>query len=309
MSEEVCVSHPLPELPSQSVQPEEHAVTTQVPLVQLPVPFAGLQAIPQPPQFAGVLVGVSQPSARSPLQFAKPGLHVTSSQVPLSQLAVPFGKLHLLPQAPQLFRLVEVSISQPSNEEPLQSFQLPLQAPTWQLPPLQFGTPFVIEQPLPQPPQFCRSVCVFTSQPFDAALSQSAKPLLQDATAQLPVVHAAVEFGRKHRVPQPPQLSLSFWRLTSQPSNATPLQSSQGELHAAIWQAPFVHVGLECARLHETPQPLQLLTSLRVFVSQPVLESPSQSPHPGVHAASAQVPPVHAAPPFVNWQAVAQEPQ
>lgn len=52
------------------------------------------------------------------------------------------------------------------------------------------------------------------SQPFEAVLSQSAKPVLQLAMAHAPPVQAAVAFARVQRRPQTPQLSASALRLT-----------------------------------------------------------------------------------------------
>jgi hypothetical protein len=66
----MLVSQPLAALPSQSAQPAAQ-VGKQVLLVQVVVPCALLQAVPQAPQFdASVAVLASQPSAYAPLQFA-----------------------------------------------------------------------------------------------------------------------------------------------------------------------------------------------------------------------------------------------
>jgi hypothetical protein len=66
----VSVSQPLVALPSQLSQPALQ-VGTHALLVQVVMPCALLQAVPQAPQFDGSLVlFTSQPSAYVPLQFA-----------------------------------------------------------------------------------------------------------------------------------------------------------------------------------------------------------------------------------------------
>jgi hypothetical protein len=68
------VSQPLPSRPSQLPQPELHPVSAQVPLAQLALPLLRLHGVPQLPQFASVLSGVSQPSWA--LQLPHPPLQV-----------------------------------------------------------------------------------------------------------------------------------------------------------------------------------------------------------------------------------------
>ena len=54
------------------------------------------------PQLEGsAVVGVSQPSALLPLQFAKPGLQLTIVHRPSPQPAVALARLHAAPQVPQ----------------------------------------------------------------------------------------------------------------------------------------------------------------------------------------------------------------
>ena len=67
-----------------------------------------------------------------------------------------------------------------------------------QVPVAHFGAPFRLLQTLPQPPQFEVSVAVLISQPVDAFMSQSAKPVLHDWIPQLPVLHTGVAFGVLH---------------------------------------------------------------------------------------------------------------
>lgn len=61
---------------SQSRCVDAHVSTKQVPVLHVAVAFAIEQVTPQPPQLPKVRVLVSQPSAMSPLQFAKPVAHV-----------------------------------------------------------------------------------------------------------------------------------------------------------------------------------------------------------------------------------------
>jgi hypothetical protein len=82
-----------------------------------------------------------------------------------------------------------------------------------------------VAQALPQVPQWAgcdRSV----SQPFAGLPSQSAQPVLHDATVQLPPLQPAVAWGRLHVVPQVPQLVGSVAVLTSQPFDARWSQSA-----------------------------------------------------------------------------------
>jgi hypothetical protein len=98
---------------TQSAQPAEHAYEHVVPLHE-GVPRVVSHALPQPPQLAVVVVGVSQPTkfGASVTQSAQPPPHVYEHVVPL-QVAVPCPDgLHALPQPPQLV-MVFVCVSQP----------------------------------------------------------------------------------------------------------------------------------------------------------------------------------------------------
>ena len=76
-----------------------------------------------------------------------------------------------------------------------------LHVPPWQLNPAPHFAP--------QAPQLFPSVFSFTSQPLAALPSQSPKPVVHVATAQLPAVHEAVALVRLQTVAQPPQLRAS----------------------------------------------------------------------------------------------------
>lgn len=71
-------------------------------------------------------------------------------------------------------------------------------------------------------------VLVLISQPSVGTLLQSAKAPLQLPTAHAPAWHAAVAFGSEHALPHPPQWLTLVLVFTSQPSEATRLQSALG---------------------------------------------------------------------------------
>ena len=99
----VSTSQPLAAIPSQFAKPVVHVPSVQT----LPAPhdapaLANAQARLQAPQFAAVLIGVSQPSVATPLQSAKPAAH-TMPQPPLVQNGVAFVPVgHAFPQVVQL---------------------------------------------------------------------------------------------------------------------------------------------------------------------------------------------------------------
>ncbi len=190
------LTHALPHL----VKPELHA-KLQLLDVQMGYPFAGagVQALPQPPQF-GSWVGFTQEAPH----LSKPALQV-NPQAPAEQVAVaPLGAAQALPQAPQF-----------STSEPVATHcPLQLVVPVGQL---SVHTPF--EQTFPDPqavphaPQLLLSVCLFTH-----ALPHSESPVPQLgvhvplAHAMLPPVGAAGQ-----ALPQAPQLLLSVAVLTQAP--------------------------------------------------------------------------------------------
>jgi hypothetical protein len=94
------------------------------PLAQAGVPWLELQAWPHPPHAATeVLMFTSQPLAILPSQLAKPALQVYWQAPAVQDAAVMFGGalvVQLLPQPPQLVRLVPVLISQPLPRFPSQ---------------------------------------------------------------------------------------------------------------------------------------------------------------------------------------------
>lgn len=62
--------------------------------MQLGVPPAELHGVVHEPQWSVVVMSVSQPSLGSPLQSPHPVLHVPMAQVPATQVAAAFAKLH-----------------------------------------------------------------------------------------------------------------------------------------------------------------------------------------------------------------------
>ena len=127
-----------------------------------------------------------------------------------------------------------------------------LHVPPWQLNPAPHFAP--------QAPQLFPSVFRFTSQPLAALPSQSPKPLVHEATAQLPALHDAVALARLH-APHLPQLFGSVFRFASQPLAALPSQSPKPVVHVATAQLPAVHEAVALVRLQTVAQPPQLRAS------------------------------------------------
>jgi hypothetical protein len=101
-----------------------------VPLQLAAEALVSVHALPQPPQLAVVLVGVSHPSVSAPAftQSANPAPQVYEQLVPLHDAAVAFDGVHTTPQPPQ-FDVVLVAVSHPSVLAPAlaQSANPPLQ--------------------------------------------------------------------------------------------------------------------------------------------------------------------------------------
>lgn len=132
-------------------------------------------------------------------------------------------------------------------------------------------------QEVPHALQCVTSVFVSTSQPLVGLLSQSPKPVSQDATAQRPIVHLGVALGVVQAAPHVPQWSSSALRSVSQPLSLMPSQSAK-PASQVNWQRPdehdvraFVQVG------QSVPHEPQCVASVRVFTSQPFPVTRSQS--------------------------------
>lgn len=112
------------------------------------------QSRPQPPQCSRSLVMlVSQPSAASPLQSAKPEGHVVVHRPP-TQLC---PTAHATPHAPQCAALVLVSLSQPLASLPSQLAKVPRHMPSLHAPATQVGMALANEHTVPHAPQCCVS--------------------------------------------------------------------------------------------------------------------------------------------------------
>jgi hypothetical protein len=208
----MLVSQPSVSLfPLQSPHPE-----SQVPLQVLPehdglAMWLLLQAWPQAPQWAGVMVmSVSQPSVRlSVLQSPQPAAHAPV-QLPPAHVGVGMWLLlHTRPHPPQLAALVAGSVSQPSvSLFPLQSdhpvAQVPVQTPAAQV---GVGT-WLLEQFWPQPPQCAGVTVTSVSQPSLTWPLQFPQPASHAVMAQVPVEQLAVARGGAQATPQAPQFSM-----------------------------------------------------------------------------------------------------
>jgi hypothetical protein len=107
-----AVSQPLRGLLSQLPQPLLQ-VGAHVLAVQLVLPCALVQAVPQLPQFDVFVASVtSQPLATFASQLAKPELQLAIPQVLLAQRGVPFAVVQVLLQKPQSPTVRVRSVSQ-----------------------------------------------------------------------------------------------------------------------------------------------------------------------------------------------------
>ncbi len=136
------------------------------------------------------------------------------------------------------------------------------------------GVAFVrVGQTLPHEPQFDGSLAVFAHEPL-----QVMRP------AAHVVVHTPIEhtWPPGHTVPHAPQLASSVCVLLSQPFAAFASQFAKPALHAPSTH-PRAQVEAAFAKLQTIPQPVQLLGSKAVEVSQPSAPIPLQLPKPIAH--------------------------
>src|SRR5207247_2082406 len=95
-------SQPSSTLPLQSPKRASHEVRTQLPLAQVPAPFAGAQAVPHLPQLVAFLSESSQPLSTFPSQSPKPASQVPTAHLPAMHAAVARGGVaQALVQLPQ----------------------------------------------------------------------------------------------------------------------------------------------------------------------------------------------------------------
>jgi len=165
-------------------------------------------------------------------QLPKPRRHEVTAQAPAVQTAAALGRTQVRPHIPQLRASVPVAVSQPS-EGSLSQLEKPALQVMAQTPPVHDGVPLVRPQATPQPPQLLASVLRLVSQPGEV-LTQSPKPGVQVARAQLPARHSAVALGRLHARPQEPQ-----WRGLTLVSTQAPPQVMSGAGAQTVWQEPW----------------------------------------------------------------------
>jgi hypothetical protein len=303
----VCtsVSHPFPGLPSQSAKPAKQ-VGAHAPPAHATVPFALVQLLPHPPQlFTPVFRFASHPFVAMPSQLANPVLHV-GAQLPAAHAVAPFGFVHVVPHAPQLFRFVCVFVSHPLetllSQLPNPGSQAMEHAPSEQL-----AVPFALLQALPQLPQFATLELVFTSQPLVVTPSQFAKPEEHALRVHVPEGHDSLAFGKLHVEPHAPQF-VSVLSDVSQPFAESPSQSPRPGLQVETPHTPATQFGVPPAGGHTLLHSPQLLMFVCVLVSQPFAGLPSQFPEPALHAGT-HTPPVQAVVPFEFVQPAPQAPQ
>ncbi|KAG0586078.1 hypothetical protein KC19_2G062200 [Ceratodon purpureus] len=177
-------------------------------------------------------------------------------------------------------------------------------------PPLHFVTAFGISLHfVPQAPQLFVSVPVLDSHPLVQSPSQLLNPGLHEYS-HLPPLHFVTAFGISlHFVPQAPQLFVSVPVLDSHPLVQSPSQLLNPGLHEYSHLPPLHFVTAFGISLHFVPQAPQLLVSVPVLDSQPLVQSPSQLLNPGLQEYS-HFPPLHFVTAFgISLHFVPQAPQ
>jgi hypothetical protein len=167
-SPESDASQPFATCPSQSANPDAHAAIEQTPPEHFADAFAGLHALPHPPQFArSELVLASQPFAGWPSQSENPAEQV-KPHVPALHVAVAFGRDgHALPHDPQCCGSFAAT-SHPFDACPSQSKNPGLHVNPHE-PAAHVGIVFgKVGQAKPQAPQSSGSELVAISQPSAA---------------------------------------------------------------------------------------------------------------------------------------------
>lgn len=297
----VFTSQPSAANPSQLANPTLQDAIPQIPAEQLAVAFGRLHTKLQEPQFD---TSVSR-LTHEPLQLVKPVPHPVV-HAPLLQT---WPLLHAVVQLPQWAESASRFASQPVDASPSQSAYPVLQLAIVHCPETQASVAFARLQTAPQLPQLFTFVFRFTSQPSTGLPLQSAYPGLQLLIVHTPALQVETAFGSEHWLPQAPQLPALVVRFTSQPSDATVLQSPNPLLQLAMAQAPATQAAVALGRLQAREQPPQLETSVRVLTSQPLDASPSQSAHPVEQAATAHCPEVQVEVALGSTQAAPHAPQ
>ncbi len=190
-------------------------------LLHVSFAFSVLHALPHFPQLLVVVIAVSQPPTFA-LQSAKPALHLMV-QVPPTQLPTPLVWLHTLPQLPQLFASFVRLTSQPFAMLLSQFAKSVLQV-IEQVDAMQVAVSLLVLHAFPQPPQLSGSVVMWVAQVLE--LLQSAKPVSQWLTAQVPPIQTSDPVLIEHALPHDPQLLVSVLMSSSQPFAAFLSQSA-----------------------------------------------------------------------------------
>jgi hypothetical protein len=210
----VFVSQPFEAWPSQLEKPALHALITQLPVAQVAVALARLQAVPHEPQLVSVVRLVSQPLVALLSQLPQPALQV-KLQAPELQAVVPWALVQALPQLPQFCVLVLRLTSQPFDARPSQSAVPAAQVAQPQAPLTQLGVVGQVHT-FGQLPQWFTLVLRLVSQPPAGFESQSPKPAAQ-VGLHTPAVQVVVPFVFVQAVLQSPQCVVSLVRLVSHP--------------------------------------------------------------------------------------------
>jgi hypothetical protein len=214
----------------------------QVPVPQLAVALARLQATLQAPQCVLVLIGCSQPLVASLSQFAKPAVHAPSVQLPVGHVVVAFARAQGTPQPPQFVSVYKLcSQVVPSLS---QSAVPAAQEDSEHTPPEQVRLSLT-PHAAPHAPQLT-SVLRGVSQPLVASPSQLPKPLLQRPRVHVPVPQLAAALARVQPTPQPAQF-VAVFNGCSQPLASFVSQLPKPLLQPVSVQVPPLQISLPLA--------------------------------------------------------------
>jgi hypothetical protein len=147
------------------------------------------------------------------------------------------------------------------------------------------------------------------SQPFVAFASQLPYPK-PHVKPHVPAVHVGDALARAgHAPPQTLQWSGFVCRLTSQPSNAEPLQLPKPIVQAASEHIPLEQTLVALGALHTFPQLPQFMASFATTASHPSRLEPLQFAKPASHVPITHVPVEQFAIACGNEQALPHIPQ
>jgi hypothetical protein len=254
---------------------------------------------------ASLVVLISHPFAGLASQSANPALHAATTHFDAVQVSVALFVLQARPHPPQLFALLVMLISQPLAGLPSQSARPAAHFDTVQTWAVQTSAaPAVMLHAWLQEPQLFGSCAMSISQPSEASLSQSWKPVVHALTEQADAAHDSVAFWVLHGLAQAPQWLGSVVRLTHAALVPPPGGQSVGsvacghdspQLVPSQVETPFAGMG---HTLHDEPH--ELVETLR---KQVAVDPTAQL---WVVAGQTQFPPWQTDPPV---QAVPQAPQ